>query len=118
MERNKKIKITIILLAVLLGISLLALGGMLVYNMVTTGTPVTVTVPDNLITPDEEQSEPEGQASAGDKAASSLPAGAAQSAQSVQTSASSASAEKKATSITLYNKQPEENTPFLSLIHI
>ena len=112
MERNKKIKITIILLAVLLGISLLALGGMLVYNMVITDTPVTVTVPDNLITPDEEQSEPEGQASACDKAASSLPAGAAQSAQSVQTSASSASAEKKATSITLYNKQPEENTPF------
>ena len=52
MEQKKKIKIVIIILAILFGLSLLALGGTLVYNKLANNTPATVTVPDNLITPD------------------------------------------------------------------
>lgn len=51
MEQKKKIRIIIIVLAILLGLSLLALGGTLVYNKLANNTPATVTVPDNLITP-------------------------------------------------------------------
>ena len=59
MEQKKKIKIVIIVLAILLGLSLLALGGTLVYNKIANTTPATVTVPDNLITPDEDITKPD-----------------------------------------------------------
>ena len=58
MEQKKKIKIIIIVLAVLLGISLAALGGTLIYNKIANATPATVTVPDNLITADEDTTKP------------------------------------------------------------
>ena len=53
MEQEQKIKVIIIVLACLLGLSLLALGGTLIYNKIANITPATVTVPDNLITADE-----------------------------------------------------------------
>ena len=59
MEQKKKIKIVIIVLACLLGLSLLALGGTLVYNKLANKPPATVTVPDNLITPDEDTTKPD-----------------------------------------------------------
>lgn len=46
MEQKKKIKIIIIVLAVLLGVSLLALGGTIVYNRLAKSEPAVVTVPD------------------------------------------------------------------------
>ena len=45
MEQKKKIKIIIIVLAILLGLSLLALGGTLIYNKIANTTPAAVTVP-------------------------------------------------------------------------
>ncbi len=59
MEQKKKIKIVIIVLACLLGLSLLALGGTVIYNKIANTTPATVTVPDNLITPDEDTTKPD-----------------------------------------------------------
>ena len=56
MEQKKKIKIVILVLAILLGLSLLALGGTVIYNKIANTTSATVTVPDNLITPDEDTS--------------------------------------------------------------
>lgn len=47
-------------MAVLLCISLLALGGTLVYNRLIADKPGTVLVPDNLITPDDAATAPEG----------------------------------------------------------
>ena len=91
MEQKKKTKIIIIVLAILLGLSLLALGGTLVYNKIANTTPATVTVPDNMITPDEDTSKPD----------------------TSDTDQPSSSAEtKKAATIELYNKQPGENTAF------
>ena len=59
MKQKKKIKVIIIVLACLLGLSLLALGGTLIYNKIANATPATATVPDNLITPDEDTTKPD-----------------------------------------------------------
>ena len=98
MEQKPKTKIIIVVLAVLLGLSLLALGGTLLYNKLANRTPATVTVPDNLIRPDE--------ASGTDSNTPQAPDSSADGAQSTPAAA------KKAATIALYNKQPEENTPF------
>ena len=58
---EKKIKVTILILSILLGLSLLALAGTLIRARLTDSDPGTVTVPDNLITP-EEDTETEGAA--------------------------------------------------------
>ena len=116
MEQKKKIKIIIIVLAILLGLSLLALGGTLVYNKLANNTPATVTVPDNLITPDEDATKPdssESSSQAPDSFDTQTPNSSAATSSSAVTPTQSTTAEvKKAATIELYNKQPEENTPF------
>ena len=99
MEQKKKIKIIIIVLAILLGLSLLALGGTVIYNKIANTTSATVTVPDNRITPDEDATKP-------DDSGSQTPGSSAVSTQSTTAEA------KKAATIELYKKQPEENTAF------
>lgn len=114
MEQKKKIKIIIIVLAILLGLSLLALGGTLVYNKLANNTPATVTVPDNLITPDEDTTKSDNSDSqAPDSSETQTPSSSADTSSSAVQPAQSTTAEvKKAATIELYNKQPEENTPF------
>ena len=99
MEQKKKTKIIIIILAVLLGLSLLALAGTLIRARLTDSDPGAVTVPDNLITP-EEDTEAEDTRTPG-SGTSSAPA-----------PTQSAAAAQKAATIALYNKHPEDNTPF------
>lgn len=96
MEQGKKIKTVIIILAILLGLSLSALGGILTHNKLSAEKTVSVEVPDNLITPD---------APAGGDSTSGAD-GAAQPAENSEEKA------EKAAAIELYNKQPEENSPF------
>ncbi len=103
MEEKKKIKIIIIVLACLLGLSLLALGGTLIYNKIANTTPATVTVPDNLITPDEDTSKPDSSEDQSPDGSSAL--------QPAQSTAATAEV-KKAATIELYNKHPEDNAPF------
>lgn len=116
MEQKKKIKIIIIVLAVLLGLSLLALGGTLIYNKIANTTPATVTVPDNLITPDEDTTKPdssESSSQAPDSSETQTPSSSADTSSSAVQPAQSTTAEvKKAATIELYNKQPEENKAF------
>lgn len=116
MEQKKKIKIVIIVLACLLGLSLLALGGTLVYNKLANDPPATVTVPDNLITPDEDTTKPdssESNSQAPDSSETQTPSSSADTSSSaVQPTQSTTAEVKKAATIELYNKQPEENTPF------
>lgn len=100
MGQKRKIKIIIIILAVLLGLSLLALGGTLVYNRLAVSKPATVSVPDNLITPDEDASKPDSSVSPAESSAEAQPA------------QSAAAERQKAATIELYNKQPEENKSF------
>ena len=116
MKQKKKIKVIIIVLACLLGLSLLALGGTLIYNKIANATPATVTVPDNLITPDEDTTKPDNSDSqAPDSSDTEKP----DSSDTQTPNSSSATVEqsttaevKKAATVELYNKQPKENTPF------
>ena len=112
MEQKKKIKIVIIVLAILLGLSLLALGGTLVYNKIANTTPATVTVPDNLITPDEDTTKPDSSdTEKPDSSDTQTPSSSADTSSAVPAQ-STAAETKKAATIELYNKQPEENTAF------
>ena len=115
MEQKKKIKIIIIVLAILLGLSLLALGGTLVYNKIANTTPATVTVPDNLITPDDDTTKPdssESNSQAPDSSDTQAPSSSADTSSSAVPAQSTTAETKKAATIELYNKQPEENTAF------
>ena len=133
MERNKKNKITIIMLAILLGVSVLLLGGKFLYNKMTHSTTATVTVPNNLITPDKDtradSSATQEPGSSGmqtpdnpgtqtpdssgmqtpDNPGTQTPDGSFTT--TIPTHIMTAET-KKAAIIRLYNKQPENNTPF------
>ena len=116
MKKQNKIKIIIIVLAVLLALSLAALGGTLIYNKIANTTPATVTVPDNRITPDDDTTKPdssESNSQAPDSSETQTPSSSADTSSSaVQPTQSTTAEAKKAATIELYNKQPEENTPF------
>lgn len=115
MEQKKKIKVIIIVLAILLGLSLLALGGTLIYNKIANTTPATVTVLDNLITPDDDTTKPdssENNSQAPDSSDTQAPSSSADTSSSAVPTQSTTAEVKKAATIELYNKQPEENTPF------
>lgn len=115
MEQKKKIRIIIIVLAVLLGLSLLALGGTLIYNKIANTTPATVTVPDNLITPDEDTTKPDSSDTEkpdSSESDSQTPSSSANTSSSAVPAQSTTAEVKKAATIELYNKQPEENTAF------
>ncbi len=121
MEQKKKIKIVITVLAVLLGISLTALGGMLLYNRLASRPAATVTVPDNLITPDEDTTKPDNSDSQApdssdtekpDSSDTQTPSSSTDASSSAVPTQSTTAEVKKAATIELYNKQPEENTAF------
>ena len=115
MEQKKKIKVIIIVLAILLGLSLLALGGTLIYNKIANTTSATVTVPDNLITPDEDTTKPDSSeinSQAPDSSDTQAPSNSADTSSSAVPTQSTTAEVKKAATIELYNKQPEENTAF------
>lgn len=115
MEQKKKIKVIIIVLACLLGLSLLALGGTLIYNKIANTTSATVTVPDNLITPDEDTTKPDSSeinSQAPDSSDTQAPSNSADTSSSAVPTQSTTAEVKKAATIELYNKQPEENTAF------
>ena len=106
MKQKKKIKVVIVVLAVLLCLSLLALGGTLLYNKLANGDPAAVTVPDNLITPSGDSKKSDGDEKNTDSAKTENKTVVA------ETGAATSEKAEKAASIELYNRQPEENTAF------
>ena len=93
----------------------MALGGTVIYNKIANNTPATVTVPDNLITPDEDATKPdssESNSQAPDSSDTQTPSSSADASSSAVPTQSTTAEAKKAATIELYNKQPEENTPF------
>lgn len=120
MEQKKKIKIIIIVLAVLLGVSLVALGGTIAYNRLAKSEPAVVTVPDNLITPEEDTTKTDGGETDSTGNADKTAEPEKQTSDSTEKNESSETSgtnkktaeTKKAAAIELYNKQPEDNTPF------
>ena len=111
MEQKKKIKVIIIVLAILLGVSLVALGATLVHNKIASNTPATVTVPDNLITPEEDTTD-SSDSQAPDSSETQTPSSSADASSSAVPTQSTTAETKNAATIELYNKQPEDNTPF------
>lgn len=101
MEKNKKLKLAIIILVVLLVISIAALAGTLLYNYFTRSGPASVEVPGNIITPDSETNDP----SKATEPSNPDPSAA-------ETTESPLDSDTKAIAISLYNKQPEDNEPF------
>ena len=121
MEQKEKIKLVIIILAVLLGLSLLALGGTIVYNRLAKSKPAVVAVPDNLITPEGETTEYADSENSTDNREQTMPNETERSNSSdAQTLSSSTAASTKSTvsetkqaaTIELYDKQPDDNTRF------
>lgn len=126
MERNKKIYTAIVILSVLLAISLLAIAGLMLYNHFKPRETATVTVSDNLITPDEEKTQPVSQETADNKKTDKS------NGKENGKNSSSASAKKNnagnnnnyaqgfygnpniktAAKMKLYNRQPKDNIPF------
>lgn len=128
MERNKKIHTAIVILSVLLAISLLAIAGLIIYNQLKPRETATVTVSDNLITPDEEKTQSATQESADSKQAdaSDVKSNGTGSANGSTASVKNNNAVnnnyaqgfygnpniKTAAKMKLYNRQPEDNIPF------
>ena len=113
-ERKKRWKVVIIILSVLLVLSLAALAATRIYSYLSDTQPVTVMVPDNIITPDP-ANPPETQASTegvggGTAASSSQTAGPESTAPG--SSGSTASKEAAALVISLFDKYAGENQPF------
>ena len=116
-KRNKTKKI-IIALAVLLGLSLAALAGTLIYNRFNNNRQTTVTVPDNLISPGSDSSNSETSVpgnntlkSWNEKTSDEETSGTDKTEAAASTQ-SMAAETKNAFSIELYNQHLEENTPF------
>ena len=104
--KNKKIKVIIILLSVLLVLSLVALAAVLVRNNRSRSAPAAVSVPDNLITSEEDTVS---------DIASSSEIGVLEStpeSSKAQNTAESKKEEKKAAALSLYKGKAEENEPF------
>ena len=104
--KNKKIKITIILLSVLLCISIAALAAVLIRKG-KESVPATVSVPDNLITSSSESGS-SGETKTDENESSSVTAAA-----SSGNTSSAVNREKAiAEALRLYKKNPQENEPF------
>ena len=119
MNREKKIQVAITVLAILLGLSLVAIGATVVYDKLIRTTPAIATVPDNLITPEDNTSNLNSSdskttsSSNADKSNGSTAQNSNSSTAAPTTSTqNSTDGSKEAITIDLYNKQPEDNTPF------
>lgn len=53
-KKKNKMKVVIVILSVLLAVSLISLAGTLIYNHFSGSQPASVTVPDNIITPEKD----------------------------------------------------------------
>ena len=97
-KKNKRIKIAVILLAILLGLSLIALAGTVIIGKRNEASPVTAEVPDNLITPDTETDNGTG----------------SETGNGGQTESSAAGNVGKITAapLSLFSRHPQENAPF------
>lgn len=117
MERQKKkLKTAIIILAILLGVSVVALSSTLLYNYFIRSEQTSVEVPGNIITPNGERLKYTGYTGEVGFSAkphtSELPKPFEPKPSAVQTTESSSVISTKASAISLHNKQPEDNTPF------
>lgn len=116
-QKNKKLKIVIIVLGILLVISSSALAGRLIYNHFAAAGESSVTVPDNIITPDAESDAPieseEAELSDGNNSVDdNLSSSEAERFGSDVPASNENETDKVATAIYLYNRNSGDNVPF------
>lgn len=111
---KSKMKVAILVLSVLLAVSLLLLAGTLIYNYVAEAQSASVTVPDNIITPEDDGNSSQSDESPNSGASvSAVPSQTPTASQSASQSASDPTgADVKATALSLYSRKPDDNTPF------
>nr|DAO88812.1 MAG TPA: Spore coat-associated protein N, biofilm matrix, amyloid fiber [Caudoviricetes sp.] len=115
LQENEKrnIKIVIIILSVLLAVSLLCLAGTLLYNHFFETQPVSVTVPDNIITPEKEETNSlvtdNSETGTADENSNSS---TSETATSSASATSQSGADVTATALSLHNRNTQDNTPF------
>ncbi len=106
MKRKGKIKTAITILAVLLGIALLLLIGTLIYDRFVERGPSSVTVPDNIISPEESgtsQTASDGDGSAAAAGSDTL---------SIEEEERNSEGDVTAEALTLHARNPGDNLPF------
>ena len=113
-EKGKsKIKIVIIILLILLAVSLLLLAGTLIYNHFTETRPVSVTVPDNIITPDgKETSSLTSDSGESDTTDENSNISTSETSTSSTSTTNQSTANIIATALSLHNRNSNDNTPF------
>ncbi len=116
-KEKKKIRIVIIILSVLLAVSLLFLAGILIYNHFSDAQPVSVTVPDNIITPEKDETTSQTTSQQTDTSknnnADENSNGSASETTTVSPSVTSPSdADVTATALSLHDRNADDNTPF------
>ncbi len=132
-QKKDKLKTAIIVLAILLGISMVALAGTLIYKHFVPSMPASVIVPDNIITPDieieevnrtesEETSINNKETNAFETEEPSSEEGSEETSGNIQNQFSSTATnsnttvntttDRTATAISLYNRNAGDNVPF------
>ena len=138
-QKNKKLKMAIVILAILLAVSAVSLAGTLIIRYFSYHEPASVEVPGNIITPESEigtdtgkadttdsfqtpstdnpSDETTSAASSEEKNNSNTPdrtdtPNTSENVSNAETSAPGSENSTKASAISLHSKQPEENTPF------
>lgn len=112
-NKKRNIKIVIIILSVLLAVSLLCLAGTLIYNHFTETRPVSVTVPDNIITPDgKETSSLTSDSGESDTTDENSNISTSETSTSSTSTTNQSTANIIATALSLHNRNSNDNTPF------
>lgn len=120
MEKGHKkdvLKISIIVLAILLGISSAALAGMILYKYLVSSKPASVIVPDNIITLDTEKEEKISSVESAEKTSENVSENTRNQASSVTASTNTNSitntnTNRTATTLSLHNRNAGENVAF------
>ncbi len=123
-KKKNKMKVVIVVLSVLLAVSLISLAGTLIYNHFSGSQPASVTVPDNIITPETEEdaipqtneNQNDGIESTGEREntnSSKSSDNDTNKKSTVSQTVPTPSDEKiTATTLSLYKRHPDDNTPF------
>lgn len=125
-HKEEKTKAIIKILAVLLGMSITALTGTLIYNHFTEKQPVSVIVPENIITPETDEykpgsevsdtdstdAEPNGTSSSESKTDSDTQKSSTSEKSTGSANTGSTNADKTATALSLYDRNPGDNISF------
>lgn len=110
-EKQNKLKTAVVILSVLLALSIIALVGTVIYNRMSANADVSVTVPDNLITPDKADTEGFEKGTS-ESTESSVSFENSRPSESTASKTYPSGGGKTASKVSLYAKHPDDNESF------